>query len=109
MTKYQSRKTTVDNITFDSKKEANRYMKLKLLQKAGQISNLKLQPEFELQPGFRKNGKSYRPIHYIADFKYIDAAGNTIIEDTKGYKTKTYSIKKKLFEYKFKNLTILES
>jgi hypothetical protein len=109
MTKYSSRKTVVDNINFSSKREANRYVELKLLQKAGLISNLSLQPEFMLQPGFEKNGKRYRPIRYIADFRYFDERGNDIVEDTKGVRTKVYRLKKKLFEYRYRNLTIRES
>ncbi len=109
MTKYKSKRTVVDNIPFQSKKEANRYVELKLMQKAGLISDLKLQPEFVLQPGFEKNGKKYRPIKYIADFMYFDEDGNEVVEDTKGMRTKVYKIKKKMFEYKFKNLTLKEN
>jgi len=107
-TKYFSKKTTVDNIKFASKKEANRYIELKMLLKVGKIKDLKLQPVFELQPKFKKNNKVYRAIKYIADFKYVDKEGNIIIEDTKGKKTRDYIIKKKLFEYKYRDLTITE-
>ena len=94
--KYGSKKTIVDNITFHSKKEANRYCELKLLEKAGKIKDLSLQPKIELLKGFSYNGERIRPIHYIADFRYyIDDIEH--IEDTKGYKTKDYIIKKKMF------------
>ena len=56
--KYKNKKITIDGITFDSQLEANRYCELKLLFKAGEISQLRLQPEFELIPAFRKNGKA---------------------------------------------------
>lgn len=106
--KYNNRKTTVDNIKFDSKLESERYKKLKLLLKAKEISDLEMQPKFELQPSFRKNGKTHRSITYIADFKYKDKKGKTIVEDCKGVKTTVYSIKKKMFEYKYPELTIIE-
>jgi len=105
--KYLSKKTIIDNIIFASKKEANRYLELKLLERAGKIKNLELQPVFELQPTFKKNGKTYRAIKYMADFKYNEI-NKIVIEDTKGFKNKVYLLKRKLFEYKYPNLTIIE-
>lgn len=105
MNKYKNRKIVVDNIKFDSILEANRYQELKLLQKAKQISNLRLQVPFLLQEGFKKNGKTHRKIEYIADFVY-EENGQTIVEDTKGMKTETFKIKQKLFEYKYPELNI---
>ena len=107
--KYKNKKTIVDDIQFDSKLEANRYKELKLLQKSGKIKELQLQPSFELIPSFKKNGKTFRKSTYKADFSYIDTAtGETVIEDTKGFITELYKLKKKLFEYKFPNLSIKE-
>ena len=107
--KYKNKKTIVDDIQFDSKLEAKRYNELKLLEKSGKIKELKLQPSFELIPSFKKNGKTFRKAIYKADFSYIDTeTGETIIEDTKGYVTELYKLKKKIFEYKFQNLTIRE-
>ncbi len=105
--KYHAKKVTVNGIKFDSKLEANRWLELKLMEKAGRISNLRRQVEFVLQPSFRKNGKTIRKISYFADFVYIEN-GFTIIEDTKGIKTDVFRLKKKLFEYKFPELTIKE-
>ena len=105
MSKYRSKKTIIDNIKFASKKEAGRYIELKLLLKLGKIKKLKLQPKFELQPKFKKDGKAYRAINYIADFMYLQN-DKIIIEDTKGFKTQVYLLKKKLFEYKYPSLTI---
>ena len=68
MSKYRNRKTIHDGITFDSKGEANRYCELKILERAGEISDLTLQPKFTLQESFKKNGKTHRAITYIADF-----------------------------------------
>lgn len=108
MSKYNARKTEVDGILFDSKKEARRYKELKLLEKAKEVENLKLQPRFVLMEGFRHEGKAIRKIEYIADFMYFDNMSNElVVEDTKGYKTDVYNVKKKLFlkrygeQYKF--------
>lgn len=95
--KYSAVKTKVDGIKFDSKKEARRYKELKILEKADEIKSLELQPRFLLQEKFKYNGKTIRKIEYVADFRYIDEKGNTIVEDVKGMKTEVYKIKKKIF------------
>ena len=105
--KYKSKAVVIDGHRFPSKLEANRYLELKLLQRAGKIQDLELQPTFELQPGFRKNGVTYRAITYKADFRYT-MNGKTVIEDTKGYKTEVYALKKKLFEFRYPDLHIVE-
>lgn len=105
MNKYKNRKIVVDNIKFDSILEANRYQELKLLQRAKQISNLRLQVPFLLQESFKKNGKTHREINYIADFVY-EENGQTIVEDTKGICTEVFRIKQKLFEYKYPDLEL---
>lgn len=109
MSKYHSKKMIIDGITFDSKREANRYCELKLLEKAGKIKDLQLQHQFVLQPSFKKKGKSIRAITYVADFVYFDLERmKNVVEDVKGYKTDVYQIKKKMFEYKYPDLTIIE-
>ena len=81
---------------FDSKKEANRYAELALMQRAGLIQNLRRQVKFELIPAQYKDGKCiFRSCSYIADFVY-EKDGETVVEDTKGFKTPEYIIKKKL-------------
>lgn len=105
--KYHSRKTEIDGILFDSKAEAERYLELRTMQEAGEISELKLQPVYELIPTFRKNGKTYRRTVYKADFSYIQN-GQLIVEDFKGFKTDVYKLKKKLFEFHYPHLTIKE-
>lgn len=105
MTKYNNRKVTIDGHTFDSTLEANRYCQLKLLQRAGEISNLRLQVPYILQESFKKNGKTYKAISYIADFVY-EEKGKTIVEDTKGLKTETFKIKQKLFEKRYPELEL---
>jgi len=83
LNKYNAKKVEIDGITFDSKKEAARYCDLKLMQRAGEIRDLRLQVEYELIP--KQAGE--RACNYIADFVYRDVAtGKTIVEDVKGYK-----------------------
>lgn len=106
MNKYHAKKAVVDGITFDSKKEAQRYSELKILEKAGEISHLRLQPKFELQPSFRKNGVLIRAITYTADFKYLTKDGEPIVEDVKGMRTQQFELRRKMFEYKNPDLTL---
>lgn len=102
--KYWSKITKVDNIDFDSTKEAKRYNDLKLLEKVWEISHLKLQPKFLLQESFKYDWKTEKRISYIADFSYCDIHWNVIIEDVKGFKTDIYKIKRKLFLFKYWNI-----
>ena len=110
MPKYRNKKTIVEGLVFDSKKEANRYRELSVLWRAGVISDLELQKEFELVPAqyetfprYGKNGQRLKdgihciekPVKYKADFVYKEN-GSVIVEDTKGVKTKDYIIKRKL-------------
>ena len=96
MQKYRSKKTEVDGIIFDSKKEAKRYLELKALEDAGKIFCLQRQVKFELIPSQKLDGKVVeRACTYIADFMYQEN-GELIVEDTKGYKTPDYIIKRKL-------------
>jgi len=106
--KYGNRKTVVDGIVFDSVKESRYYMHLKLMEKAGYVVKIQRQVPFILQDGFRKGGKAIRPIKYIADFVVEYADGHTEVIDVKGCKTDVYLLKKKLFEYKYHNMTIVE-
>lgn len=99
MSKYGSRKITVDGITFDSRKEYFRWHELSLLAKAGVVSELQRQVKFELLPSQRVAGKVVeRPVHYVADFVYQEN-GQTVVEDTKGFKTKDYILKRKMMLY----------
>ena len=106
--KYSNAKVKIDGIKFDSKKEANRYLELKMLERAGVISNLILQPKFLLQESFKRNGKTHRAIFYVADFEYIKD-GKRIVEDVKGFKTDVYKLKKKLFLAKYPQVEFKET
>jgi|TARA_Y100000296_G_C5179952_1_gene263263 hypothetical protein len=100
--KYGNRKTEVDGILFDSKKEAAYYCELKLRKKAGDIFNFDLQPVYELQTAFRDNsGKHIRAITYKADFVVYED-GKTTIVDVKGMKTEVFKIKWKMLKYKYR-------
>lgn len=105
--KYKSKKTIIDGHEFPSKKEGKRYVELKRRQELGEISNLELQPPFLLQEAFTRDKKKYRPITYIADFRYIEN-GKVIVEDVKGFKTPEYKIKKKLLLYKHEGFEFRE-
>ena len=86
---------------FDSIREKKRYNELLLLERAGVITDLRLQVPFELIPAQRINGKVVeRPCKYIADFVY-EENGKTVVEDTKGMRTDKYIIKRKLMLYKY--------
>lgn len=105
--KYNAQKTERDGYTFDSKAEADHYLRLKLRQAAGEIGNLRLQPEFELLPAFTdSSGKRQRAINYRADFMY-DEGDSVVVCDVKGVETEAFKIKRKLFlnrypQYKFR-------
>lgn len=94
--KYGNHKVEVDGITFDSKKEANRYRELKMMERAGEIQGLELQPVFDLIP--KQDGE--RAVRYLGDFRYTKE-GKTVVEDVKSSATKTqvYRIKRKLMLY----------
>lgn len=83
---------------YASRKEHRRANELRLLQRAGIISNLREQVPYELIPAQHSvDGKLLeRACSYIADFVYTDEHGNTVVEDTKGVRTEVYRIKRKL-------------
>lgn len=103
MNKYNAKKTTVDGITFDSKKEAERFCELKMLAMAGKIKNLKLQQDFTLQEAYTApDGERVRAIRYVADFTY-EEDGELVVEDVKSRATKTrvYEMKRKMLRDKY--------
>ena len=106
--KYRNKKTEVDGIKFASMAEAKRYRELRLLERAGEIRTLIMQPSFVIQDAFTSNqGLRISAIRYVADFEYFDnKTGETIVEDVKGVKTDVFLIKMKMFlkryqQYKF--------
>lgn len=102
-TKYNNKKITVDGQIFDSKKEANRYKELLLLEKAGEIYDLRRQVKFKLIPTQRDEVTGEvveRECSYKADFVY-EEDGKTVVEDVKGFRTKEYIIKRKLMLWRY--------
>lgn len=89
--KYRNVKTVVDNIKFDSKKEALRYLELKQWQKEGKIKCLELQPTYSIFV------EMTRICTYKADFSYV-VNNRVVTEDVKGIKTPVYRLKKKLMK-----------
>lgn len=118
MNKYHAKKTTVDGIQFDSKREAQRYLQLKLMVKAGVISNLQRQVKYELIPAQYIDGKCVeRALNYISDFEYDEMVplrqrtvmadkdakmvSRHIVEDVKGVRTEVYKVKRKMMLHKY--------
>ena len=100
MSKYHNRKIVREGETYDSVKEYRRAKELELLEKSGAIKDLKRQVRFEIIPPQRgEDGKvAERAVTYVADFVYFED-GKLIVEDTKGFRTKDYIIKRKLMRY----------
>jgi hypothetical protein len=94
--KYHARRTSVDNITFDSAAEANRYAELLILLKAGEIKDLIVHPKYEIVPYMFINDKRYRAVFYEADFEYKTPDGKVFVEDVKGVETPLFKLKWRL-------------
>lgn len=107
--KYGARKVMVGGNVFDSAKEAARFRDLKQQEVVGFISNLELQPCFVLQEGFTHGENTYKPIEYYADFRYVNKEGKVIVEDTKGFRTETYLLKKKMLLKKYPDINFRET
>jgi hypothetical protein len=100
--KFGAVPTVVDGIRFDSKKEARRYQELKMLERAGEIRHLSIQPRYELRVGTHDVGS------YVGDFRYEEHVNQItpnlapvwmcVVEDCKGVRTPVYRLKKKLMK-----------
>lgn len=108
-TKFNNQKIKHNGRTYDSVKEFTRHLELTMLQKAGVISDLKEQVTYELIPTQYDDSGALleKSCKYIADFVYCQD-GKTIVEDTKGVKTKDYIIKRKLMLF-IHGITIKET
>lgn len=119
--KYLNKKTVVDGITFDSRKEAKYYIYLKQLERDGKIENLQMQVPYELIPAVYEDTVVHlktkdkvvrkciqRAVHYYADFVYLDKETNEIrVIDAKGFRTKEFILKSKMM-LAFKGIKIKE-
>jgi len=101
LTKYGAKKVVEDDIKFDSKMERDYYLYLKQQRSLGKIKGFTLQPSFELQSKFEKDGKKYRAITYKADFKVIHNDDSVEIIDVKGMTQPLFLLKEKMYHYKF--------
>src|SRR5690606_20574375 len=100
-TKYKSKVLEIDGHIFQYKIEAIYYEHLKWLLKHNEIKSFRLQPRYILLDKFRKNGKTYRKMEYIADFEVHHLDGSIEVIDVKGFRTQAFNIKRKLFEHKY--------
>ena len=101
--KYGAKATTIDGHTFPSKREAEYYLLYKSMKQRGEIIDFKLQPRFTLIPPYTNwAGKKIRPCHYTADFLLYYPGGRQVVVEVKGYRTRDYMLRRKLFEYKFR-------
>ena len=118
--KYGNKKAKANGRVFDSRQERSRYYTLQVLEKAGEISDLRLQVPFEIIPAIYETVEVQlktktklvqklvqRATHYVADFVYKDKDGNEVVEDSKGFRTPEYLLKKKMMRA-FLGITIKE-
>ena len=102
VSKYRSKKVKVDGILFDSQKEADYYMELKLLTQAGEVKGFCRQPRFVVTNG----DDNVSATEYVADFIVFQNDGSFKIVDTKGVETAAFKLKKKSFHEKYPSLNI---
>ena len=106
--KYGARKTTVCGHMFDSKREAEYYLELLDLKRRGIVTDIKLQPSYELLEGFVDSaGKRQRPITYTPDFLVRYADGHLEAIEVKGVRTRDYLLRKKLFLHMMRETDIV--
>ena len=118
--KYGNKKAKANGRVFDSRTERGRYYTLQTLEKAGEISDLRMQVPFEIIPAIYETVEVQlktktkqvqklvqRASHYVADFVYKDKDGNMVVEDSKGFRIPEYLLKKKMMRA-FLGITIKE-
>lgn len=106
--KYRNIKITYNNIKFDSILEKDVYIYFLKLKDEGKIKNIKLQPKYILQEGFRDfKGRAIRAIEYRADFEVEWSDGRIIVYDAKGMETKDFTLKYKMYLYRYDKPLIL--
>lgn len=105
--KFNNKIVKIGDFTFDSQAEADYYLHLSDLQDKGIVRNIVLQPVFLLQEGFTKNGIRHQKISYKADFLIHYTDGRIEVVDVKGAVTPLFSMKRKMFEYKYREHNLL--
>lgn len=108
MTKYGNRHTVIDDIHFDSQREAWEYLHLKSRLEAGEISDLRLQPKYQLLPTFTHMGERVRATTYTPDFDFIEAGRRVVLEVKGGKATQTeaYRLRAKLFKFTYPDIEL---
>lgn len=106
MSKYNSKKITIDGISFDSKDEAKYYEALKIMESKGEIQAFELQPKFTLMESFKKDGKTYREMTYTPDFVIYHNNNSTEYIDVKGMTTQQGEMRIKLFHNRYRDLKL---
>ncbi|HIG0358897.1 MAG: DUF1064 domain-containing protein [Clostridium sp.] len=104
--KYGAKKIVIDGITFDSKDEGRYYLYLKELKAKDKILNFERQPKYELQPSFKKYGKTHKAITYAPDFLIYHLDGSEELIDVKGTETQQGNMRRKMFDYKYPDLKL---
>lgn len=105
--KYNAVKCTIDEMLFDSTMEALYYCELVSRKDKDIIKDFVVKPTYELQPKFKKNGRTIRPITYTPDYEIIYLDGLHKAIDVKGRKTDTFALKQKLFDFKFPDIPLI--
>lgn len=101
--KYKAKKTVIDGHEFPSRREAEYYLLYKSMLQRGEITDLQLQPRFTLIPAYTNNaGKKVRPCHYTADFLLTYPDGRQTVVEVKGFRTRDYLLRRKLFEWQYR-------
>ena len=107
--KYGAQSREIDDHEFPSKKEASYYLLYKDMLKHGEIVKLELQPKFTLIPSFKgRDGKTERSVCYTADFLLTYPGGRKVVIEVKGYRTRDYQLRRKMFEYKYRDYEFRE-
>mgnify|MGYP001457192963 CR=1 FL=1 len=99
--KYRNQPVEIDGHRFASKLEGRRYGELKLLERAGEIRELRIHPAYDLCV------EDQKVTRYVADFAYVDKTGLPVTEDTKGVLTPEFRMKAKLFHALFKREVVI--
>ncbi|MDA2381804.1 DUF1064 domain-containing protein [Bacillus cereus] len=107
MSKYNNKKVKLDSHVFDSKSESDYYMGLKARKAAGEILSFELKLRFNLQPAFIKNTKKYQAITYKEDFMVYLPNGDMEVVDIKGMAMETFTVNRKMLEYKSPHLQLI--
>lgn len=100
--KYRAKPCVIEGIRFASQREGRRFLELRMLEKAGEIRELELQPRFPLYALRASNGEVIKVADYVADFQFREGRdGALVVEDVKGMPTETYRLKKRIFEAQY--------